>query len=314
VLHITNGDSAAQAIAGAGPGEVIPWRDVLHEGPVPAVNPAELRGVRARFLAEAGWADGAEAAAGFAARDAALERGAAEAQEIALWFERDLYDQLQLIQVLDRLAALRPAGRVSLVLVETLAGLGTEELRVLATTRRPVGPEAVAMARRAWRAFCDPDPTGLQPVADSANAAIPGLGTALYRHLEQFPWADDGLSRSERQALQAIAAGVRRPIDSFAAAQRREDRPFMGDVQFFAGLVAMAQEPAPLVTLSDPRWPDGFFGGQATLTDHGARVLARQADAVQLRGVDRWLGGVRLVGHEAAWRWDSARRTLQTGG
>ena len=70
----------------------------------------------------------------------------------------------------------------------------------------------------------------------------------------------------------------------------------------------------PLVTLSDPRWPDGFFGGQATLTDHGVRVLARQADAVQMRGIDRWLGGVRLAGREAAWRWDSSRRTLQRGG
>lgn len=314
MLHVTNGDIAAKAIAGAGPGEVIPWRDVLHEGPVPDLDPAELREVRAHFLAEAGWADGTEVAASFAARDAALERGAREAEEIALWFDRDLYDQLQLIQVLDRLAALRPAGRVSLVLVESLGGLGPEELRTLAATRRPVGPEAVAMAKRAWKAFCDGDPSGLRPVADAANVAIPGLGTALYRHLEQFPWTDDGLSRTERQALQAVAGGVRRPIDTFGAAQRREERPFLGDVQFFAGLVAMAQEPAPLLTLSDPRWPDGFFGGQATLTDHGGRVLARQADAVQMRGVDRWLGGVRLVGREAAWRWDSSRRVLQAGG
>jgi hypothetical protein len=314
VLHVTNGDSAAREIAAAGPGEVIPWRDVLHEGPVPAVNPAELRGVRARFLAEMGWADGAEAAATFAARDEALERGAREAEEIALWFERDLYDQLQLIQVLDRLALLRPAGRVTIVLEETFGGLGPDDMRALAAHRRPVTAEAVAMARRAWKAFCDSDPSGLQPVADVANAAIPGLGTALYRHLEQYPWTDDGLSRGERHALQAIAGGQRRPFDAFGVAQRREERPFMGDTQFYAILQSLAKEPAPLVTLSDPRWPDGFFGGQATLTDHGGRVLARQADAVQLRGIDRWLGGVRLAGREAAWRWNASVRALQPGG
>jgi hypothetical protein len=314
VLHVTNGDVAVRAIAAAGPGEVIPWRDVLHEGPVPAVNPAELRGVRARFLGEMGWADGAEAAAGFAERDAALERGARDAEEIALWFDRDLYDQLQLIQILDRLAVLRPAGRVTLVLEETLAGLGPEEMRALAARRRPVGAEAVAMARRAWRAFCAPDPSELQPVADSANAAIPGLGTALYRHLEEYPWTDDGLSRSQRHALQAIAGGARRPVDAFGAARGREERPYMGDTQFFAILQSLAREPAPLVALSDPRWPDGFFAGQGTLTDHGGRVLARQADAVQMRGIDRWLGGVRLAGREAAWRWDSSARVLRPGG
>jgi hypothetical protein len=43
-------------------------------------------------------------------------------------------------------------------------------------------------------------------------------------------------------------------------------------------------------------------------------VLARQADAVQMRGIDRWLGGVRLLGREATWRWNSAVRGLQAGG
>ena len=32
------------------PGLVLPWVDVLHEGPVPALPPDKLRAVRARFL------------------------------------------------------------------------------------------------------------------------------------------------------------------------------------------------------------------------------------------------------------------------
>ena len=40
MLHVTNGDSTAQIIDARGlAGTVLPWRDVLHEGPIPAELP-----------------------------------------------------------------------------------------------------------------------------------------------------------------------------------------------------------------------------------------------------------------------------------
>jgi hypothetical protein len=56
MLLVTNGDSVAECIERAGlAGEVLPWRDVLHEGPVPAgLSDAELGEIRARFLADRG--------------------------------------------------------------------------------------------------------------------------------------------------------------------------------------------------------------------------------------------------------------------
>ena len=49
-LHISNGD--ATDVPGTGLARrVIYWRDVLHEGPVPEVAPAELRRIRAGYLA-----------------------------------------------------------------------------------------------------------------------------------------------------------------------------------------------------------------------------------------------------------------------
>src|SRR4051812_6652016 len=100
MLHVTNGDSAVGAIRASGArGEILPWRDILHEGPVPArLDDAELRDVRARFLAGAGSTDAAAAEADMARRDEAI---ATASGEIVLWFESDLYDQLQLLQVLD---------------------------------------------------------------------------------------------------------------------------------------------------------------------------------------------------------------------
>jgi hypothetical protein len=48
-LHVTNGDAAVPGLRGMGLVEpIMPWRDALHEGPVPDVPDEELRRLRAR--------------------------------------------------------------------------------------------------------------------------------------------------------------------------------------------------------------------------------------------------------------------------
>ena len=110
MLHVTNGDSAAGKLRAAGiPGAILPWRDVLHDGPVPAgLTLKQLSERRAAYLGERGVAPADELLAGFRSRDARLEDCRTE-DEVVLWFEHDLYDQLQLIQLLDWFADAMPA-------------------------------------------------------------------------------------------------------------------------------------------------------------------------------------------------------------
>ncbi len=125
MLHITNGDSTAATLRASGiAGIVLPWRDILHEGPVPAslALPA-LSEVRARFLAGAGLAASFDATlTAFRERDAALA-GFDQQDEVTLWFEHDLYDQLQLLQLLDWFAG-RALGatRLSLICIGPFRG------------------------------------------------------------------------------------------------------------------------------------------------------------------------------------------------
>src|SRR6185437_14289421 len=94
-LQVTNGDSAAHTLRELGlPGELLVWRDILHAGPVPAVGPAELRVVRAEYLSAQGYAPYEAVLTDFTQRDAALD---GHDGDFLLWFEADLYDQLQLI-------------------------------------------------------------------------------------------------------------------------------------------------------------------------------------------------------------------------
>ncbi len=101
-LHITNGDATVTVMEKARlGGEVLPWRDVLHEGSVPAgLSLAQMSEVRAQFIADCGWQTRDKAWADFRARDTKLA-SFRKYQEVILWFEHDLYDQLQLLQILD---------------------------------------------------------------------------------------------------------------------------------------------------------------------------------------------------------------------
>ncbi|MGI9373785.1 MAG: DUF1835 domain-containing protein, partial [Hyphomicrobiales bacterium] len=95
-LVITNGDSAANVLQEAGiEAKLLPWRDVLHIGPVPQTETLDaLSAIRAEFLQD----ESDDALAQFNERDDLVTRHA-DFDSIELWFEHDLYDQLQLIQI-----------------------------------------------------------------------------------------------------------------------------------------------------------------------------------------------------------------------
>jgi hypothetical protein len=272
-MHVTNGDAVVPelaAAAGVEPAEVVVWRDVLHEGPVPAGLGAEaLAEVRARHLAARGWTDERTALAMFRERDARLAAHPDDA-EIVLWFEDDLFDALQLAQLEDRLAG--RAGPVSRV---HLRHPPRGDLRAALDAREPIDPNAAAFA-----ALRSDDPR--------AWLTIP----AFARLLEELPDAHTGLSRLERQILEALASGPLAPPDLFTIATASEHPPWVAD----AALLALADDLAPLVTHAN---------GGYELTPTGVAVLA--GDTTRPR-TDRWLGGVHLGPDRPDWTFNPTSR------
>jgi hypothetical protein len=333
MLHITNGDSTAISLRRSGiPGVFLAWRDVLHDGPVPAgLSLQQLSEVRARFLAERGWSSYEDALEEFRARDSILERFGNE-HEVVLWFEHDLYDQLQLLQILGWLAEQDPGKTIlSLIAIDSFPerasfhGLGEltpAQLSSLFPQRRQITPAMLTLAHAAWDAFRSPDPTLIERALARDTSALPFLAAALTRHLQEFPSVTSGLSRTERQILEELAADPMRPVPLFVAAQRKEEAPFLGDWPFWQYIYDMSQGPTPLVIRKDggafvlPAFSSGAAGQTAfleqeiLLTELGRSVLAGQEDWMRLHGIDRWLGGVHLSGHEPAWRWDQTQRRV----
>jgi hypothetical protein len=325
MLHVTNGDSAVLGIEATGVGgDVVPWRDALHEGPLPAdAGPAELRAVRARFLAGHGWGDAEAIEAGMRARDERLAEARDTGEPIVLWFEHDLYDQLQLLQILD---AVDGAAALEAILPDRFLGaMAPDELAELWDDRAPVRRDQVALARFAWQAVRAPDPTGIAALLDTHTAALPHLAPALRRLLEELPAVEDGLSRTEREALEALAAGARTPHEVFAATQRAEEAPFLGDTWMWARLHELGQGERRLVQTraGEPLGPppplpgsDAFAAAELELTDAGRAVLAGAEDRAAIVPLDRWVGGIHVTGPRPAWRVHRAtgRAVSGTGG
>jgi Domain of unknown function (DUF1835) len=305
LLHVTNGESAGNTLRQTTlGGAVLSWQDVLHEGPVPALSRAELRAVRARYLSECGWGSERSLLESLERRDRLFEHALEADSSVVLWFEHDLYDQLQLLQ------ALTLARESQLELIQADADLGPlapDELEALWPRRRPVTLHMRAFAREAWDAVCAPEPTGLVALAGRDSPALPHLGSALRRLLEELPDARSGLSRTERQLLEPLLDGPRRPAELYLASQAGEEAAFLGDAwawKRLAELVPLVETLPPPPPLGDPR---EFLSARVRLTPLGRKVLAGEADRFDVAPVDRWLGGTPVDG---TWRWDAATPRL----
>lgn len=314
-LIITNGDVAGEllrkSIANA---EVMPWRDVLHEGPVPLTEDhKELSERRADYLADRGWGDHDTLRENFRARDRGLaNHGMFEA--VSLWFEHDLYDQLQLIQILDWFRANpRDASTLHLVQADDFLGQQTPQAVVqLASRARPVTGRQLELAGKAWKAFRQPSPEGWAGLIAEDASALPHLNRAVRRMLQELPHVGSGLSRTQTAILSAVNEGVRQPRQVFPAVQRQEQAAFMGDWSFWDILDGLADGPAPLVEGLDGRFRSGmteagakaYFESEVSLSDLGLQVLGGGADYLRFAPVDRWFGGTHLQPGNV-WRWDN---------
>ena len=321
-LHITNGDQAAKAITFAGlASEVLPWRDVLHDGPVPgALKLNELSRVRAEFLVLNKWGNPDDIRTQFTTRDAVFGI-AAEHGRITLWFESDLYDQLQLAQILAELFnAHSPFEEMDLIEVDGYLGpMDATSLTSAFSARRKVNIEHFEVARELWDAFRESQPTRLMKLASRDYPVLPYLGAAMRRLLVEFPHTGTGLSGIQAASLRILGKGSETAAALFTSIAEQEERIFLGDASFATYLQEMSTVDYPLILFADgtpivaPGLLDqggrSFWHRKIELTEVGERVISGQADHIALNGIDRWIGGTHISSRNV-WRWDDSSRAL----
>jgi len=302
-LHVTNGDPVLYLWKKAALlGTHLAWRDALYEGPVLSDRSLEeLSTIRAQFLASEGYGNPIKINRDFEKRDALLRR-AADFDEVVLWFEHDVYDQLQLLQILAYLSAMDlSAGSVQLIQSENYLGmLSADELLALLPKRRSLTRASANVAQRAWHAFTAETPNDLHAMLDQDVAGFPFLRGALQRLCEEFPALKSGLSRTQQNIVEAIGQGARSPDDVFKRSQAREEAAFLSDAICLRKIAELSADPAPLVAELE---------GGLELTVLGRRVASGDADWLDAQPLDRWIGGVHLTSANH-WRWDEAGRAF----
>jgi len=338
-LHVANGTSTTMTIEAAGiPGACSIWADPLHEGPVPGgLSDAELLDVRRRFLtaprdltweAWRGSDPSLDPVNDMRRWRATIERHDTY-DELILWFEHDLFDQLNLIQLLAWVRGCLPATKpVSLICINSFPGrphfkglgeLTPEELALLVETRRPVTEPQYALAARAWQAFRESTPEALDDLRKGDTSTLPYLSAALTRFLQEYPWTRGGLSRSERRLLELASEGGIALWKAFPRMDDGEQAYYVTDLTLASTAETLSRTSPPLLVLDLSDASDGHvLRGMVRITDTGRAVLADRLDRVATCGIDRWFGGVHVQGGPstspgasgAVWRWDHERQSV----
>lgn len=308
ILNITNGGCAVEIMKKANiAGVFLPWRDVLHDGPVPSGLSLEaLSKVRAQFIAGRNWGAVEEITESFIQRDNVL-KSFRDYEKVILWFEHDLYDQLQIIQILDLFHEnYSEEAALSIICTDQYLGrLSPEEMSALTKFEEPITEDHLKLSCKAWSALRSSTPKAWCELINSDTSVLPFLEGAIIRLLEEYPSCSNGLSRTATQTLKVISGGEKRPGKVFGYSQEMEERVYLGDASFWVILQECIDSIPSLLKLSEgkkltlPTSKDQ----ELSITPAGLDVLSGKLNWLDTNNLDRWIGGVHLESTNV-WCWD----------
>jgi hypothetical protein len=204
--------------------------------------------------------------------------------ELCIWAGPEWFCQSVLLALLGR--AIRRVKTRNLSLVQgpmeptgcSLAHLDDAALRALFAARTPIEAPVLAVAHRAWTAFCSSEPDDIVSLLGDDWPSLPHLREGLVRHLQELPDAASGLGRTEEEVLEAVRAGAGTDPEILKAVAAREEQPWLTDVMLRRLLQRMARGALPLLV----------DGAPVSLTPRGHAVLEGVERYVERRAV----GGV----------------------
>ncbi len=271
-------------------------RDLFTEGPCPVIDTTEVRQWltrRIEWWARRSPANRDAIKAGYAAIDE-FERARVEVEEAVVWAADSLSEQLHacwLAAVLPDGVAIRHArtrhSRMRFVGVGHLGPgpLAATESRVVPATER-------ARAAALWRAFSEATPTQFLALAVAIRKGL--IADELSRISGRFPDRRHGLTRWEHSLMSRLMSHAGEPsartVGHVLVCGADEHPDFMRDSVLFCRLRELAA--SGLLTQSG----DGLElrSTHFQITPLGRRVLAGEANRVEVAGFDRWLGGTHL--------------------
>ncbi|MEL7531015.1 MAG: hypothetical protein AAFN10_06895 [Bacteroidota bacterium] len=295
-LHILNGDATRpeferSAIAG----DIMIWREMLVEGP--ALYPVLTEDwfeTRRNFINETYKPEDHDQVDSMRNEFEKLHK-LSTYEEIVLWFEYDLFCQINMIAALSALQKF--AGTVSLVCpedhaeIEDFRGLGqlsAHHFGPLFAERLSLSSTDLAFANRVYQAYSAANPQSLlEMLEQDFPTAFPSLKAALELHLQRFPNKQNGLALEEKEMLQLLSEGLPSRFKWVGSMLRNDHQRGFGDSQYFHRIERLT----PLFVETE---------GSVRLSEKGQKVLAGEA---KFEAASVWIGGAS----SSDWAWDEGR-------
>ena len=304
-LHLFNGDSTLHQFRKTKlTGDTIVWREILCEGKTVAdLSSEQFWSTRQQFLQQ--FVTDFDVQMHKELKNAFQQIDLPKYEEIILWFEYDLFCQINLLGVLSWLSNKTRDSEIIIMLIcvgkhpnypklVALGNLNTPEFAALYPNRQVLNTADLIFAARIWAIYCSADHTLLlKEIQADTSTAFPYLEAAMYQHQKRFPNIENGLTDIESRMLHLLAHTPRSKQELVRELLNTQEVYGFGDLQYFKIL----EDLKPLLKEEDER----LFINQL-----GKKVLANQVDFKEWRTNFYNYGGTNIGG----FRWNVRKDTI----
>jgi hypothetical protein len=191
IYHVLNGDALLSKFPELIPGEIIVCRECLVDGPVTAGDLSELFQVRARFIAAEYGDYSEEDYKKDSHSQFEMMLNIPTEAEVNLWFEDDLFCQVNFWFVCRLLASKSHTGCVYLIRPTEhtpygFGGLDSEQLVDAFSHKTEITNDLDGIANL-WSAYQEGDTSQLSVLTSELKERYPFVGNAVDAHLDRLP-------------------------------------------------------------------------------------------------------------------------------
>jgi len=244
ILHITNGDSTTNYLRKLNfQGDFITWREMLCEGKTSTdVGSEHFWKSRFDFLKQS-YKVTKKQFIDLTLKEYRNLCNHKSQEEIVLWFEYDLFCQINMIAVISWLKRYRKGRKISLVCsgevkgsnkLLGLAELTEKQLKEQYQNKTELTIDDIEYADYVWQLYCSDNPIKLQNVYQyQQNTTFKYLIDSLLVHLQRFPSIGNGLNNVENSILDITANSTLNSQDELIRELLQQENQYgFGDLQY----------------------------------------------------------------------------------
>jgi hypothetical protein len=292
ILYITNGDSTTDYLKSLNyKGEFITWREMLCEGKTSLdVGSESFWKTRFEFL-KSSYKVTKKTFIDFTLKEYRTLCQTKGQKEIVLWFEYDLFCQINMIAIISWLKRYRKGEKITLVCSGTVEGserklglgeLSKEQIHQHFENRVELSQDDIEYADYVWQLYCSDSPLRLETVHKfNPMSPFTYLNEALDVHLQRFPSVENGLDVVENYIIDiADQTQPKSKHELIGNLLKHQETLGFGDLQYMQKLDKLKS----LFTSFHP----------VKLSRKGQKALENQLNLYQnLRNEHTYLGGVK---------------------